>query len=874
MQMNLHNVAAALGGEVNAGQVRFPGIGHSEGDRSAAVKFDPAAPDGFVCFSFAGDDPLELKDHVRERLGMGKFQPHAPRERRASKPKPEWVAMIPIPADASPPPAQAANETRHAYYDAEGWLAFYQCRFEKPEGKSFSALSYGHNGDGALRWAKKSPVAPRPLYNLHLLAQYPQAVVILCEGEKAADAAAQLFPLPDYVCITSSNGSQSPGKSDWQPLIGRRGICWPDNDAAGAHYAQAVAGLLPECDYSILDVVAAFGDKPPGWDAADALVEGYKAQQAQELLEQYAHAREAGKESFPKKERPQLPYRLLVGKKGFADGVYYFGRDKEGNPLPPLRICTPLAITARTRDDRGHDWGYLLEWQDPDGRKHEWAMPQEMLAGQGDDYRRELLSRGFDIAPGNPARNHLTHYIQTERTEARALCTDKIGWRDGVFVMPDRSIGEAGQRVIYQSTALAKHAFKTKGTLEGWRQQVAALCRGNHRAVFAISCAFAPILLEMAGEESGGFHFRGDSSSGKTTLLRLAASVWGDSGFLQRWRATTNGLEGLAQLHNDCLLILDELAQVDPKEAGQIAYMLGNGQGRTRANRDGLAKKSASWRLLYLSAGEIGLADHVRDSGQRVKAGQEIRLADIPADAGKGLGVFDKLHGTDNPALFARQLAEAVTATHGTAGMAFIEAVITDRAALQEKLASYRQHFLKECLPENAAGQVERVASRFALVAIAGELATHYRITGWADGEAFTAAKTCFEAWLEARGGAGNLEAQKLLADIRACLEAHEESRFSYLGRDDTRSIHNRMGYIRDGNNGREFILLPEAFKRELCRGHDSTKAAKVMLEYGILIPGADGKAQKRESLPGNKRGRFYVISANQLWAEDSSHAV
>lgn len=73
--------------------------------------------------------------------------------------------------------------------------------------------------------------------------------------------------------------------------------------------------------------------------------------------------------------------------------------------------------------------------------------------------------------------------------------------------------------------------------------------------------------------ESGGFHFRGSSSSGKTTALHLAASVFGQpSRYIRLWRTTANGLEGLAALHNDSLLILDELSQADPKEAGEAAY--------------------------------------------------------------------------------------------------------------------------------------------------------------------------------------------------------------------------------------------------------------------------------------------------------------
>lgn len=117
--------------------------------------------------------------------------------------------------------------------------------------------------------------------------------------------------------------------------------------------------------------------------------------------------------------------------------------------------------------------------------------------------------------------------------------------------------------------------------------------------------------------------------------------MWGDpSAYPRLWRATANGLEGLAALHNDGLLILDELSQIDPKEAGEAAYLLANGQGKARASRTGTARQSARWRLLFLSAGEESLTALMARVGRKVNAGQEIRLADLDADAGAGMGAF------------------------------------------------------------------------------------------------------------------------------------------------------------------------------------------------------------------------------------------
>src|SRR6476646_10532939 len=75
MHYSPQQIAAALGGELAGNQVLAPGPNHSPKDRSLAVRVDPAAPDGFVVYSFAGDDPLQCKDHVRSKLGMGAWAP-------------------------------------------------------------------------------------------------------------------------------------------------------------------------------------------------------------------------------------------------------------------------------------------------------------------------------------------------------------------------------------------------------------------------------------------------------------------------------------------------------------------------------------------------------------------------------------------------------------------------------------------------------------------------------------------------------------------------------------------------------------------------------------------------------------------------------
>ncbi len=64
-----------------------------------------------------------------------------------------------------------------------------------------------------------------------------------------------------------------------------------------------------------------------------------------------------------------------------------------------------------------------------------------------------------------------------------------------------------------------------------------------------------------------------------------------------------NALEGTASRRNDATLMLDEIREVDGREAGNIAYMLANGQGKARARTDGSVRETNRWNLLFLSTG-------------------------------------------------------------------------------------------------------------------------------------------------------------------------------------------------------------------------------------------------------------------------------
>ncbi len=559
-----------------------------------------------------------------------------------------------------------------------------------------------------------------------------------------------------------------------------------------------------------------------------------------------------------------------------AAGVWYAAHDNEGRPKSPQWVCSRVEVPALTRDADGQGWGYLLEFMDPAGHARQWAMPARMLAGDGAEFRGVLMAQGLRIAAHTSARALLAQYIQTRQPDEHARCTDRVGWHGAAYVLPRETLGQGGERIVFQTDGALESTLRQRGTIASWRERVAALCVGNSRLTFAVSCAFAGPMLRPAGIDSGGFHLRGESSSGKTTALRVAASVYGGANYMQRWRSTDNALEAIAAQHCDGLLILDELAQVDPKTAGECAYMLANETSKARSTRTGQTRPRLTWRLLFLSAGEIGLAAHMAEGGKRARVGQEVRMADVPADAGAGCGIFENLHEHENGATLAQHLSKVSEAQHGTAGREFLCWAVEHVDTLRDRMRDGVEHLAAQWIPELASGQVQRVGRRFAAVATAGELATEAGITGWPQGEATRAALKCFHAWLESRGGIGNAEETQMVRQVRRFYEAHGEGRFTHWDRAERDDDHapktlHRAGFRRAtkdeiGNVAAwEFYTLPETFRAEVCEGFDATAVLRVLRERGDLVPDKGRPFDCRARLPGLGLTACYRIKSSIL---------
>ena len=317
------------------------------------------------------------------------------------------------------------------------------------------------------------------------------------------------------------------------------------------------------------------------------------------------------------------------------------------------RIAGPFEILGYARDVKSEEWGEVIKFANKDKLVRKEIVTAALLYDDPNAVISRLGSLGMWISGVLSERRALIEYLLLEfETDKRATVVRRIGWfeigAERVFVLPDEIIGVAlSEQIILEQDVGAPYA--RRGTVEEWRNAIAKPAGDHLMARFVISTGLSGTLLYLGGFESGITHLKGDSSIGKTTLLRMAASTWGsgaDNGFVRKWRSTDNALEATLSSSNDTLLPLDEIGQVDVRVIGQIVYMVASNVGKQRMRRDATVRSSHQWRTLVLSSGEKPIAILLAEGhSKRAHAGQLVRAIDVPAKRTKN-SAFDRPNPT------------------------------------------------------------------------------------------------------------------------------------------------------------------------------------------------------------------------------------
>ena len=516
------------------------------------------------------------------------------------------------------------------------------------------------------------------------------------------------------------------------------------------------------------------------------------------------------------------------------------------------KISGPIFITANVRNMFDEDWGVLVRYKDISETPREYLAKRQAFVGRVDWYNDciSLLSyKGLLVLDESSLRDYLRRF-KTDKLKTEITCT---GWYQDCFILPNKIIGKCKDDIYFNFVLYSD--FSCQGSLDEWKEKIGKYCELNPKLNFAVSCAFAAPLLKLCGIEGGGFHFYGQSSCGKTTLLRVATSVCGGKDFMNNWRATINGIEGLAEKRNDTLMVLDEISQSDPYTIGDTVYMLANGQGKARANIKGDPRKVKKWLNLFLSTGERDLIDHMKTAQKTTQEGQDIRLLSIPAISGNSqYGIFDNIYQFGSSSKFADYFIDQTQKYYGIPLVEFLKKLVEHKSEIESEFKKYvleqKQHY-----DQIFDGMTNRAFNRFALVGFAGEKATEWGVTGWNKGSSTSSAHLLFEIWKDNPDRMSMWD--KLKHQVRAFFATHPKYKVSEFACEWSLSDKQRW-------------VFPEIYKDYIIVGFNRHQATKKLVEWGWIIPGNEEHhyQQKKQVSKNGITKRVYVFDVQQMFSD------
>lgn len=562
---------------------------------------------------------------------------------------------------------------------------------------------------------------------------------------------------------------------------------------------------------------------------------------------------EGGKPDQPEKDplKPHIESR--------SDGVYWIVPkvDKESGEVINNEswLASPMDVIGTGRDDK--DQYLILRWLAfGAGIPTTAAIP---LADIGErEGWRTLKAGGVNVTTKSSLRAILADWLQRSGSSELWRVAHATGWQCGAYIMPDGEIiGSPDNPVLFSGRSSAAAGYSVQGTGESWRNSVARLAYGNYSMMTAIAAALAAPLIGLSGADGFGIHFFEQSSAGKTTTANVASSLYGNPDLLRlTWYGTALGLANEAAAHNDGLMPLDEVGQgSDPVSVSQSAYALFNGVGKLQGAKEGGNRDLKRWRTVAISTGEMDLETFIATAGRKTKAGQLVRLLNIP------LSKAVHFHEHQNGKQHADALKEAYQHHHGVAGREWVKWLADHQ---QEAVSAVRaaEERWRSLIPSDYGEQVHRVGARFAILEAA--LLLGKVITGWDEQTCRDAIQYSYNAWLR-EFGTGNKEHQQIIEQTEAFLNAYGMSRFAPFPYDPTSlPISNMAGYRQKGGHETDpmvFYTFPAAFEGEIARGFNSRQFAEVLKKAGMLTPPTSGRGFQRKSPRiGGRQIRVYVL--------------
>ncbi len=546
-------------------------------------------------------------------------------------------------------------------------------------------------------------------------------------------------------------------------------------------------------------------------------------------------------------EKPAPGEELKARVESRDDGVYWVTPkvDKDSGEIINTEawLCSPLSVVGSGSD--GAERYLILRWQSPLGNEEITRAIPSADIGERDGWRL-MKAGGVNVTTKSSFRAILADWLQQNGSGQEWLISHTTGWHHGAYIMPDGEIiGNPAMPILFNGRSAASSGYTVAGTADSWRDSVAMLAGGNPSMMLGVAAALSAPLIGLAGADGFGVHLYEQSSAGKTTTANIASSVYGEPDALRlTWYGTALGIANEAEAHNDSLLPLDEIGQgSSAKDVATSAYTLFNGAGKLQGAKEGGNRELKRWRTVAISTGEMDIETFLAAGGVKVKAGQLVRLLNVPMEKS---AVFN---GHQNGKAHADALKEAYQGNHGAAGREWVRWLASHQQEARQAVKDAQIRW-RGLIPADYGEQVHRVAERFAILEAA--LVSGAAITGWTEQASRDAIQHSFNAWIK-EFGTGNKEHQQIIEQCEAFLNSYGLSRFAPLPFDpSSMPIRDLAGYRkRKGSHDDSplvFYTFPSIFEKEIANGFNAKQFARVLAAAGILFGNSDGRRFQQKS--------------------------
>lgn len=252
------------------------------------------------------------------------------------------------------------------------------------------------------------------------------------------------------------------------------------------------------------------------------------------------------------------------------------------------------------------------------------------------------------------AKDLVDFFVAMEVTNRELIphsqCTNRLGWtKNNTFVPFCEDVFFDGNPKFAAAFQAIEYPHGSRDTWYSVAKKVRA--SNNVAAKIILVSAFAAPLVGRLGVQSGNVHIWGTSEIGKTVGLMLAASVAGDPSpegkYVFNFNTTMVGMEQTLGFFRNILVPIDELQMRQGKDNhDNLLYMIAEGQGKTRGDKNGGLQLTSSWSTIAMTTGETPITMG-NSGGGAINRAMQLACGDTP--------LFD------NP----REVAETVKENYG-----------------------------------------------------------------------------------------------------------------------------------------------------------------------------------------------------------------